>query len=1353
MKLKVKKRFISLSTAMITIFSSVVPAFSASADPADSATKVVSQSQSASVVFNDTSNHWGQAAIAKWNEYGVVKGYNGTFRPDAPVTRAEFSTMIDNIVKYIAQANNNFTDLKEGQWYYNSILKLNAAGVLKGIDGKALPDNKITRQEAALLIAGAFEIGTSDSTTTFKDHDQIAGWAKDAVQGLVSRAVISGNPDGTFKPTSNLTRAEAVTLFDNLIQTLISKPGEYSKDVSGNVVINTSDAVLKNMKITGDLYITQGVGEGEVTLENVEIAGTVHVQGGGVNSIIFNNVDVQGALVVNKYNGQVRILATGNTSVSVTVLESGAMLVTKELTGGGFETVEIPADILAGQEVKLDGNFSNVVNRAADIKITANGTIKELVAEANAVITGTVKVNKVTGDKGSSTTLNGNPVDTTTPSGGGSSSGGTSSGGSSSGGTSGGGTSGGGSTTVAVKGISITPSSLSLFVGESKQLEATITPSNATNKKIVWTVDEESAKLIDVTADGLITAKGPGTGTVTATTQDGGFKANVVIHVQQFAIGVDMTSYSGAVIDSEAEIEEAVRLNSSNVKITATSKSLIQENHYEAAITALSALQQTSVTHSVYSVVILNDINGQPITDPSGINVTLDGLPYNVEFGEGIAEGYQAGSFVLKLDMEEPEKIQQYHLVFAKQGYADTSLTVTYRPVGTVSLQSIEAITGQPVIGTQLTAGSLNYDGVPVNNDVTYQWYRADSDNGIYTAIAGANASQYELTTADGGKYIRVGASTDEVEVSGNVLSAAFGPIEKPINIDEVFAAIEAIYLGSNANKSNVTSNLVLPAALQAYPGVTITWSSNKQAIVTNAGAVTRDDLNDEFVTLTATLSGKVSGTRSYDLIVRALGTDNVGTDGYIDPYFTSDYPQAYVKDGTIHVRYALNKPAEVYMVVNVMNGTRPSDVKAVIEGHAGINNDIIYVDKWPYFQVDSTEVNQVKDFDTGVKVAKNNNREARVEFVIVDQASNYTSPKVTTVLFDKTVVGALDTYPPRMDGQYINDALDTIYIYFDEYLDSKSVPVAGDFTLSAGQVDDVTIYNYDNGQHRNPSYVKLSVSGITQNDIDDLKLNYSGSALQDITDARNKVETFVNKEVKYADEFFSSVTISSDRKSIIAVIIPGWYSLDNPLDMSDSEEIRSRFLIEIDGLKYSPSAANYTYNTQELTYTLKFQTPLPVGAAVLKLDSSGIINWAKDPYPSELVSQQIEQIPAPGTPTATYSSGRGAIYLTFADGFDFSYANLSAGLVLKVDGVEYALRGFTVSRHAETVNGQLIYKGLRIDLNEEYSWKFKNAIEAGSDVQIKYTKLNGDDYLQLSDKAGALLPDFDYVQVTKVSQ
>lgn len=61
------------------------------------------------------------------------------------------------------------------------------------------------------------------------------------------------------------------------------------------------------------------------------------------------------------------------------------------------------------------------------------------------------------------------------------------------------------------------------------------------------------------------------------------------------------------------------------------------------------------------------------------------------------------------------------------------------------------------------------------------------------------------------------------------------------------------------------------------------------------------------------------------------------------------------VKNGTIHIRYALNAPAEVYMVVNVGNGAWKSDVKAVLEGHAGTDNDVIYVDKWPYFQLNES--------------------------------------------------------------------------------------------------------------------------------------------------------------------------------------------------------------------------------------------------------------------------------------------------------------------------------------------------------------------------------------------------------------
>lgn len=1348
MNLKAKKKMIALATAVITVFSSVVPAFASSGSNAVEVDSTVAlESQSTSVTFSDTANHWGQAAITKWNEYGVVQGHNGTFRPDAPVTRAEFSTMIDNIIKYIAKGNNGFTDLKENQWYYDAILKLNTAGILKGSDGKALPDNKITRQEAALLIAGAFKIGAGKSATTFKDNDKIAGWAKDAVQGLVSKSVISGNPDGTFKPTGNLTRAEAVTLFDNLIQTLISKPGEYSKDVSGNVVINTSGTTLKNMKIAGDLYITQGVGEGEVELDNVVITGTVHVQGGGVNSIIFNNVDVQGALVVNKYNGQVRIVATGSTSVSVTILESGSMLVTKELTGGGFETVEISADVLAGQEVKLDGNFNKVINRAADVKISANGTIKELVAEANTSINGNVKITNVTGENASDVTLNGQPastgnVTTTVPS-----SGGTTGGGS----TGGGGSSGEDNTTVAVKGVSAQPSSLSLFVGESQQLKAIITPSNATNTNVVWKVKDNSTALINVTSDGLVTAQAPGTATITVTTQDGGYTAEVQVTVEQSVLGVELTPYAGDVIDSGTQVEEAVKLNSANVKIAETTKSIIHDNQYDTAISALSPLQQASVTYSVYTVVTLTDFTGNPISDASGLQVTLNGLPYSADLGEGLAESSKTGSFVLKLDIEQPEKIQHYFVVLSHEGYAETTLAVTYRPVGTVSLQSIGDIVGQPVIGTELTAGALHYDGEPANHDVVYQWYKADSADGAYTAITGANASKYELTLEDGGKYIKVGAFADEIEVSGTVLSAAFGPIEKPIDVEEVFEAIETIYLGSNTGTSNVISNLSLPTSLTAYPGVTITWSTSNPDVVTNTGIITRDELNDLFVTLTATLSGKITGTRTYELIVRAVGTENVGTEGFIDPYFVANYPQAYVKDGKIQIRFALNKSAQVYAVVNTINGHIKSDVKAVLEGRSGQEDHVVYVDDWPYFEVDASEVNVVQDYDTGVDIAFNSG-EVRVELVIVDPANSYTSSNVTSILFDQTVVGALDTYPPDSYKKYINNALDTIYVYYSEKLDLTSVPSVGDFNLNVGQITAVSIHNSADRWGIAPGLVKLSVQGITEADKDTLKLSYSGTAVQDIADARNKAKTYLNTEVTSIEEHFSNVTISSDRKSMIAVIMPGWDPSQNrSIDLSNSEEGRARFVVDVAGVSHSPSSINYSYSLDRLTYTLKFNTPLPEGDVLLTFNPSGIVNWAQDLYPNEIVSDSVVQIPAPGIPTATYSSADGDINLSFAEGFDFDYSSYATGFVLNVDGVEYALRGFILSRNYSFNEGQVIYDGLKIDLDDPNSWKFKNAVESGANIQIKYIKVNGDNNQQLSDAAGTLIPDFDYVEVTKL--
>lgn len=969
--------------------------------------------------FNDTKGHWSQEAIEKWNGYGIVNGYDGAFRPNDSVTRAEFATMLDNIVKYTDKAENTFSDLDTAKWYADAFLKLNKAGVINGSDGKALPNRNITRQEAAVMLTKAFHIAPSSNAASFKDEAAIAAWAKDAVGALAAKHIIGGTPDGSFKPLANLTRAEAVTMFDKLAKDLVTKPGEYSNDVQGNLVVNTAGAVLQDMTIAGDLYITEGVGEGEVTLNNVKIDGSVYVRGGGEHSIIFNSVDVKGALVVNKNNGKVRILATGSTSVSVTRLESGALIVTKELTGGGFERIEIPADILEGQEVVLDGNFNQVVVQSAAAPLTANGTIKELVASVNTNMNGNVTIGKVTSENGATATVNDQPAASAST--GGSQTNGSSSGGGNTGGSgSGGNNSGGGGNT-----------------------------------------------------------------------------------------------------------------------------------------------------------------------------------------GGGNSGGENPG---------------------------------------------------------------------------------------------GGNSGSVEAT------------------------------------VDNAFAAIEAAYLNGNSSADSITSNLNLMTSLSNFPGVVIAWASDNASAVSNDGFVTRS-ANDQFVKLTATLSGTLSGSKSYNLIVRATGTDNVDVSDFIDPYFVEGYPQAYVENGTIHVRYMLNHSADVYMVVNAINGSWESSVKSVLEGHAGIER-IISVDDWPYFRINDDQIGQLQEFDTGIKL---NQRTARVDFVIRDTDNQYTSSAVTTIKFDPETVNALDTYGPVTNGIYVNSVADSVYLYYNEWLDLTSMPNVSDYSLNHGTIDRVTLYNYPNQNSLVASYVLLSVNGIQDSDKNDLKLTYTGSSVQDMSDARNKAASLSNVNVNQAINQISEATFSSDRTSMMFTIVPGWFPVDNGMNGNLTDT--SRFTVTIAGQgNYTPTAISYGYSTGDLMYTLKFSTPLPVGQASVSVKTAGIVNWAKDPYPDTISSQNIAEIPVPGIPTAKYANGR--LELTFASGFTFSYhGSTAAGLVLNIDGREYAIRG------------NIIWKGqnvLTINLQDKYSGHIKQAVEAGQSIQIKYARVFSDDQEQLSDAAGAFIPDFDYVPVTK---
>ena len=227
--------------------------------------------------FTDTEGHWAQDAISKWSEnYGLITGYeDGTFRPDASITRGAFAGILDRFLKFrTASASGTFSDTA-GAYWESAILKLHAAGVYLGNGGKALSGASITRQQAVTMIARAFDIAVSSTDLPYEDASEISSYAQGPVAEMTARGYLTDCQNGRFRPTDPITRAEIVNILNNMIQVLIQDTEVYSGNVPGTVMVNYSGgAYLMDMHVAGDLILAPGV-EDTVTLVNVQVDGEI----------------------------------------------------------------------------------------------------------------------------------------------------------------------------------------------------------------------------------------------------------------------------------------------------------------------------------------------------------------------------------------------------------------------------------------------------------------------------------------------------------------------------------------------------------------------------------------------------------------------------------------------------------------------------------------------------------------------------------------------------------------------------------------------------------------------------------------------------------------------------------------------------------------------------------------------------------------------------------------------------------------------------------------------------------------------------------------------------------------------
>lgn len=160
-------------------------------------------------------------ALNRDDHYAYVVGYpDGMVRPSGNITRAEAATIFfrlltDDSRNQFWMTTNTYSDVNRGDWFNNAVSTLSNAGIISGYpDGTFRPNAPITRAEMSKIIALFAKLNKSEDR--FND---IAGhWAEAYIKLAAGNGWIAGYPDGSFKPQQNITRAETMTMINRVLE-------------------------------------------------------------------------------------------------------------------------------------------------------------------------------------------------------------------------------------------------------------------------------------------------------------------------------------------------------------------------------------------------------------------------------------------------------------------------------------------------------------------------------------------------------------------------------------------------------------------------------------------------------------------------------------------------------------------------------------------------------------------------------------------------------------------------------------------------------------------------------------------------------------------------------------------------------------------------------------------------------------------------------------------------------------------------------------------------------------------------------------------------------------------------------
>ena len=400
------KRLLSLTLAFLLVFGSAFEIQGAS----------------------DLAGHFAQQHMESFMARGFINGFpDGTVRPNNPITRAEFYTLVNRAFGFMQLAPIGFSDVRPDAWYFQEISRAQAAGyILAGT--QALPNQQITREEAAVVIhrisgLTPFEAGAGQF------NDVPFAWTRPYIGAVVSAGFMQGFPDGSFRPHAPITRGEAVVVltramnrvggldvsfippaegnlnpltfatpgqalpasvprqsdFTNFVMTMTTSSmggGQNDRRLSGSLLVDVASGSLRDMDIAGDLVFSERT-NGNFTLTNVHVTGNIYIFGNP--RIVLDNSFAR-ELVVNSVRSGASVTLRRMSEIATARLFSGISL-SEDVLGNrhlGFNDVIIEFGFAPGDRVLLAAHLNRITVNERSVVRLDRGHAMNVLIDANA---------------------------------------------------------------------------------------------------------------------------------------------------------------------------------------------------------------------------------------------------------------------------------------------------------------------------------------------------------------------------------------------------------------------------------------------------------------------------------------------------------------------------------------------------------------------------------------------------------------------------------------------------------------------------------------------------------------------------------------------------------------------------------------------------------------------------------------------------------------------------------------------------------------------------------------------------------------------------------------------------------